>query len=316
MDFKRISSVIDFVGLACKKVTVFGAGASVGLISDLCRCGVQRFRLVDPDQVGPENMARQGHDPDDIGKFKVDAVRDMIHDISQYAEVETVPIDCTDFDDDASDQLFGDTNLFIAATDSFKCQAYVNRLALMVGCPAVFIGIYAGGMGGEVVWIDPARRLPCFRCICSRRYEAQELAKTAGVRVDPTSDGADIFSVRIPDAIAGQVIVGLLTQGAENRYGRLIEKLGDRQFIMTSLSPEFSLNGRDTVRANLQIGEGVDSYFCWNSIALADPDRGQLPCPDCAKYRGHRFEQIDGDWQRIVGDIVGVGESVEDQVSI
>ena len=105
----------------------------------------------------------------------------------------------------------------------------------MINCPAVFIGIYAGGLGGEVVWIDPARRLPCFRCICSRRYEAQELATTAGVRVDPSSDGADIFSVRIPDAIAGQVIVGLLTQGAENRYGRLIEKLGDRQFIMTSL---------------------------------------------------------------------------------
>lgn len=299
MDFSRIRSVIDVDNVSDKKVTHFGAGAAAGFIGDLCRRGVRRWRLVDPDRIGPENIARQGHGPADIGRFKVDAVRDRILEISPYADVELIPLDCTELDDPASKELFGDSDLFIAATDSFRCQAYVNRLALMTPAPAVFIGIYEGGTGGEVVWIDPRRRLTCLRCLCSRRYEQQARAASSGISADPSSQGADIFSVRIPDAIAGQICIGLLTQGANNRYGRLIEQLGDRQFLQTTLSPEFEVNGRDIVRAKLGIGPEVDAYFAWNTIALADPDRGQLPCPDCQRYRGHQFVQRGDRWTRI-----------------
>lgn len=300
MDFRRIRSVIDVEALSTKRVTIFGAGASANAIVDLCRCGIRNWRLVDYDRVGPENIARQGHDPSSIGLFKVDAVRNTIMDVANDADVETIPLDCTDLDDASSCQLFLDTDLFIAATDSFKCQAYVNRLALLLNAPAVFIGIYAGGVGGEVVWIDPCRLLPCFRCICSKRYEAQQLAGAFhGAALDPSSEGADIFSVRIPDAIAGQVVIGLLTQGADNRYGRLMEHLGDRQFLQVSLSPEFQISGRDTVRSKLGIATDNPCYAGWNTISLADPDRGQLPCPDCEKYRGHRFEQVDGTWHRL-----------------
>lgn len=310
MNFDRIRSAMDVDTLSLKKVTHFGAGAAAGFITDLNRCGIQRWRLVDPDHVGVENISRQGHDPKDVGRFKVDAVRDRILEITPDADVETLPLDCTGLDDETSKTLFYDSDLFIAATDSFRCQAYVNRLALMLGVPAVFIGVYAGGTGGEVVWIDPVRRIPCFRCICSNRYQAQARAVQSGSTVDPSSQGADIFSVRIPDAIAGQVIIGLLTQGADNRYGRLIEQLGDRQFLQLSLSPEFQINGRDTVRSKLGISPDNEAYLAWNTIALADPDRGQLPCEDCQKYRGHGFEQLNGVWQRIVED---VSESREPQ---
>lgn len=298
MDFSRIRSAMDVSALQIKLVTVFGAGASVGLITDLTRCGIRRWTLVDPDVVAIANPVRQDHDPKDVGLHKVDAVRQLILRVNPAAEVQVIPADCTGLDDETSKATFSGTDLFIAATDSFRCQAYVNRLALMTEVPAVLIGIYAGGLGGEVVWIDPLQFDCCFRCLCSSRYKAQEEAAKSGKTLDPPSDGADVFSVRIPDAIAGQLIVGLLTQGAPNRYGRLIEQMGQRQFIQIALSPEFQVNGRDVVRAELDVPNDNNAYFTWNSITLADPDKGQLPCPDCQAYRSHEFEKVEGRWQR------------------
>jgi len=285
MDFNRISSVIDVATLQTRKVTILGAGASVGLILDLTRCGVIHWQLVDPDRVGVENMQRQGHDPSNVGQAKVDAVQARILDINPTAIVETVPHDVIDWTTQETHELFARTDLFIAATDSFPAQAFVNQMALRLNVPAVFIGLYAGGLGAEVVWIDPARLDCCFRCLCSGRYEAQQTALSGGES--------------LADAVAGQLVVGLLTQGAENRYGRLIEQLGDRQFLQFSLSPDFAVNGRDIVREKLRVPQDATSYFAWNSLAIADPDNGQLPCPDCEQLRGHAFEELDGAWRRI-----------------
>ncbi|MCA9028273.1 MAG: ThiF family adenylyltransferase [Planctomycetaceae bacterium] len=299
MDFSRIRTAMDVDALQTKKVTLFGAGASVGLSLDLTRCGVSHWQLLDPDVVGFENPQRQGHDPGQIGQPKVEAVATRIREINPSAVVETVPLDVTGWTDEQTQALFAATDLFIAATDSFVAQAFVNRMALLRNVPAVFIGIYAGGLGAEVVWIDPRRRDCCFRCLCSKRYEVQKEAHSGGKSLDPNSEGADIFSVRIPDAVAGQLVIGLLTLGAPNRYGRLIEQLGDRQFLQFSLSPDFKIAGRDILKEKLGIANDVESYFAWNSIAIADPDRGQLPCPDCETYRSHGFEQVDEAWRRV-----------------
>lgn len=298
MNFDRIASVMSVMILMTKQVTVVGTGAAVSLITDLARCGISQFRLVDPDVVGVENISRQGHDPDNIGLNKVDVVRQKILEINPDASVETIPLDLTQLPDDTVFELVEDTDLFLATTDSFKAQAHVNRMALATGVPAVFVGIYPGGTGGEVIWTDPEHQLPCFRCLCPSRYAAHEQAASSGNSLDPSSVGADIFSVRVPDAIAGQIVVGLLTRGADDRYGRLMDHIGDRQFLQISMSPEFQVNGRDIVRERLSIPAENDTYVAWAASCMSDPDQGQLPCPDCAGLRGHSFEQVDGVWRR------------------
>lgn len=300
MDTSRIENVIDVPTLVSKQMTVVGTGASVGLVEGLTRCGAEKILLNDLDRVGAENIVRQGHHPCDIDRYKVDATREKILAINPNADVKTLTTDLTKIPEAEAESLVSGTDLFLATTDSFTAQALVNRLSLRLNVPAIFVGIYAGGWGAEVVWTDPRHQLPCFRCLCASRYAAHQLAVNRGREsLDPSSDGADIFSVSFPDAIAGQLALGLLTRGADNRYGRLMEQLGDRQFIQTSLSPEFQVNGRDPIRQRLGANNSP-YYFAWNSCAMSDPDQGQLPCPDCEELRGHRFEQVDGLWQRIV----------------
>lgn len=289
MDLSRIKSTIDVATLASKTVCLIGAGASIGLAEDLTRSGVRQFIAVDPDTVGPENMSRQGHDPAKVGMTKVDALAERLLQINPEMSIETYPIDATQLPEEEAVALFAEVDLFVAATDSFRAQAWVNRMSLRTNTPAVFIGLYAGGAGGEVVWTNPQSLPCCFRCLCSGRYAAHEKADAAGKSLDPSSDGADIMSIRVPDAIAGQIILGLLTAGADNRFGRLIGQLGDRQFIQISLSPDFQVNGRDLVREKLGVPSDNDCYFTWSAMAMSDPDGGHEPCCDCEELRGHAF---------------------------
>lgn len=288
MNFDRIKTAIDVATVQNRLVTIVGAGGSAPLIENLTRCGVQNWKLVDPDIIENANISRQGHAPADIGMYKVDAVAQKIWAINEDAHVDCYPIDFTSLDDKEVQELFGDTDLFIFATDSFAAQARGNEVALMVGTAAIWIGLYQGGLGGEVVFWHPGLDC-CFRCLCSNRYKAQAAANEAGRDLDPPSTGATIFDIQFLDSIAGHLSLGLLTRGSENRFGRLIDELGLRQFIQVGLSPDFRINNTDVIRKHLHVGDACPAVFAWNAICLSDPDQGNVYCPDCERYRETKF---------------------------
>ena len=180
MDFSRIANVIDILEIQCAHVAVFGVGASYTLLADLARCGVRRFTLADPDTIEPSNIARQGHTADQIGAYKVDAVAQYLRTINPEIDVVTLPMDCTTLSNEEIDGLFGDVDVFLFATDQFAVQAWGNTVALRLGKPAVWMGVYADGLGGEVIWSAPHVDA-CFRCLCAKRYQAHEEAEEAVV---------------------------------------------------------------------------------------------------------------------------------------
>ncbi len=285
MNLERLRSAIDIDRVMQAQIGVIGAGGSAGLICDIARCGVERFVLADPDRLDGPNIARQAHLTAHVGHFKVDAVAAMISQINLEADILGLPVDFTTLSEQETNTQFGGCNLLLFCTDSFKAQAFGNSVALRLGIPAIWVGLYRGGRAGEVIFWHPG--LPsCFRCICESRYRAQEQAQVQGVALDPPSDGADIFAIHFLDSIVGMIALGLLTRGADNRYGRLIDQLGDRNFLQVKLDPSWTLRGRDVVRDQLGIADGCETYFAWNTIARRDPDGGQPPCPDCVKYRG------------------------------
>jgi molybdopterin/thiamine biosynthesis adenylyltransferase len=297
MDLSRIKHALDTVKTQRAHVTAFGAGASTTLLGNLARCGIEQFTLSDPDRIEPVNIARQGHREDQIGRFKVDAVAEMIRAINPRAEVTTLPMDCTVISDAEIEENFSGTDLFLFLTDRFTAQAWGNTLALRFGTPALWGGLYAGGFGGEIIFWH-AEIDACFRCLCSKRYQAHAAAEET-TSLDPSSDGATIFDVAFLDAVAGMVALGLLTRGSDNRFGRLIDDLGDRNFLQLSTDPGFRIAGRDVIAEQLGISDQCDTYFAWNTIARRDPDGGQLYCSDCERYRGHRFEETPRGFVRI-----------------
>lgn len=304
MDYQRINSAIDVESLSQKCVMQVGVGASSDFSRQLLRCGVRQFKLFDPDRVGPENLCRQGYEAADIARPKVEATADSLRRIDPDVSVEAYCRDVTQLGNDEIASVMSNVDLLVLATDRFKAQAFGNELALQFGIPAVFMGVYPQGAGGEVIFWHP-RLLACMRCLCPSRFRAHEAALISGERLDPPSDGASILDVGITDSIAASICISQLTRGHDSRFGRLIDTLGDRNFLQIKLDPDWLVNGRDIVREQLGVTPECGTYFAWNTIARRDPDAGQLPCPDCERFRGHRFVEVDGKWQRIVPEKVG-----------
>jgi hypothetical protein len=228
--------------------------------------------LVDFDTVSASNIARQDFNSTDIARRKVEVVAERLLKINPEVEVETHVLNYCAITVEEHDQFFGHTDLFIYATDSFHAQARGNREAIRLQKPALFIGLYSGGRAAENIFWYPGLTPACYRCICASRYQA--FAKGLS---NVSSAGGTIFDLRITDGIAGETALGLLTRGADNRYGKLIDKLGNRNLLQTKIDPDYTLGGKDIFRKYL--GDNP-ANFSFTTIAL--PMEREPNCPDCS----------------------------------
>ena len=295
MDLSRIASIIDVNRMQASHVTVVGNGGGANLCRNLVRSGLGRIALVDFDRIEAVNICRQEHMIDGIGKSKAHALAAELLRINPDIQVECHARDVRSFTDDEIDRYFGHTDLFVFAVDNVPANARGNEVTLRLHTAAVWSGVYAGGRGGEVLFWHPHRRLPCYRCLCAARYRSWE-QRTSEI---PLTDSADVFSVQFVDSIAGMVAIGLLTRGAPNFYGQLIDQLAARNFLHVKVH-DWTWNGRDIIREQLCIPEDCDTFFTWNTAARRDPDGGQPPCPDCTTFRAPHLEQ-EGDVTAAVG---------------
>ncbi len=276
LDTTRIDKLVGVERMASKIVTLVGLGGGANLARNLVRSNLGSINLIDFDRVEAVNICRQEHAADTIGKLKIEALADELRRINAAVNVRCFPRNFCTFTDPEIDALFGDTDLLIFAVDNLAANARGNEVALRLGTPALWSGLYAGGKAGEIVFWRPG--LPCYRCLCGKRYAARDL----GEDVSQPAESADIFAVQYLDSVAGMIALGLLTAGADNGYGRLAAQLGDRNFVQLKISPDWTYAGRDIFREQLGVATDCPTYFNWLAIARRDPTGGQPPCPDCA----------------------------------
>jgi len=205
-----------------------------------------------------------------------------LHRINPAVKVDYLLRDFCELSSQEIDRHLGQSDLLIFATDFFPAQARGNLEALRLKKPAVWIGLYREGRAGEIVYYVPGVTPACYRCVCSSRYHAfAAQARTPAANQNAThipSTGGTIFDLRLVDAVAGPIIIGIFTAGADNRFGQLIKQLGNRNLLQVKMDPEYRLGQQDIFGQHL----GPD-HFAFNTIALPmDPEEG---CPDCGGAR-------------------------------
>ncbi|MFC9294422.1 ThiF family adenylyltransferase [Streptomyces sp. NPDC057011] len=149
--------------LADSHVLLVGVG-SVGsyLAEVLVRSGVGRITLVDPDRVEPANLGRSMFDSRDIGRNKAKATARRLKRVNRRLRITVLKREVAALDNHSWQQRISDAHLVIAATDDNHAQQRLNHLAYFVGRPALFVGLYEGAAGGEVVFTTPGS--PCWMC--------------------------------------------------------------------------------------------------------------------------------------------------------
>lgn len=149
--------------LADRHVLLVGAGSVGSYLADvLVRSGVGRTTVVDPDHVEAVNIGRSLFTARDIGSPKAKATARHLRTVHPGIRTRVWKASVEDIEPKRWRKILPHVDLVIAATDDNAAQQRLNHLAYWFGKPAVFVGLYQGASGGEVVFSRPP--LPCWAC--------------------------------------------------------------------------------------------------------------------------------------------------------
>ena len=226
-----------------KPLIFVGAGGARSAIENFARCGFRNFILIEADIVSESNIATQAVFNGEMGKKKVDVIRDHILDINPDATVV-----CVDrfLDDNMTDEefkgymdLFPDRKptdyLILGCTDSFEAQKRSSLLALKYGTPYLAAMMYKAGAAAELIFTYPGVTESCPRCLLGSRFEKYE----NGFENDVDSSACTIFATERMNALKGYIALMLLMyhEAPDSIYNDMLDSVKNRNFVQIRLTP-------------------------------------------------------------------------------
>jgi molybdopterin/thiamine biosynthesis adenylyltransferase/rhodanese-related sulfurtransferase len=147
--------------LKSASVLLIGAGGlGSPLAMYLAAAGLGRIGIVDFDVVDFSNLQRQiAYSTSDIGKHKLDAVKERITGINPNVHVETYETQLTS---ENALEILKDYDVIIDGTDNFPTRYLVNDASVLLGKPNVYGSIFRFEGQASVFY---AKAGPCYRCL-------------------------------------------------------------------------------------------------------------------------------------------------------
>lgn len=274
-----------------KVIVCVGTGGARSFLENMARGGFKNFVLMDADIVGSSNIATQSVYISEIGKKKVEVIRDRIMDINPNASVLCVDrfLDDTISDDEFKKYLDTFPNktskdyLILGCTDSFEAQKRSSFLALKYGMPYLAAMMYEGGAAAELVFVYPGVTESCPRCLLRDRFEKYE----NGFVNDVDSSACPIFATERMNALKGYVALMLLMykEAPESRFYNMLDEVKSRNFVEIRMDPHLK-------ESKLGIGlfdrvlESASKYTymdetIWIPQHPDRPEYGEEPCLLC-----------------------------------
>jgi sulfur carrier protein ThiS adenylyltransferase len=154
---------------------VGGLGSNAAI--SLARSGIGRLVLVDFDKVEEDNLTRQYYFRDQIGKIKVDALKENINRINPDVNVEALNLKLVK---DSMDKPFHDVDVIVEAFDSAKVKtAFIEEIMTKIpDKPLVAASGVAGYGHSDRIGTKKLGNL----CMC---YDEQALSSDEDVLVSP-----------------------------------------------------------------------------------------------------------------------------------
>lgn len=148
--------------LADKHVTIIGLGGGAPIPVELAKCGIKKFTFFDMDILNYDNLIRHPCGIEFVELPKVEAV-------SRFLERQSggnLEITCYVEDIFTSTHLreeIAKSDLVIVATDTEASRFFLNEICVELGVPALFVGMFEGGTGGEIFASIPGEG--CYCCL-------------------------------------------------------------------------------------------------------------------------------------------------------
>ena len=155
--FSRNTGILESDIMLKKGAIIIGCGSVGSLVAlELARAGVGRFFLVDMDIMGYHNICRHQCGIQDVGKYKVMAVKERILQINPCAQVETSTKMIQEIALDVIEQFCGPDTVIVGCADNREGDLYADSiLAKPYKMPFVSIGFWERAFAGEIFYCLP-----------------------------------------------------------------------------------------------------------------------------------------------------------------
>jgi molybdopterin/thiamine biosynthesis adenylyltransferase len=169
--------------LSDARAAVLGTG-SVGSFVAWCLAsrGVGHLILADKDRMASENLRRHVCGRPDLDRHKPDALGEFLADRFESVSLEPRSF-CFRERPDVLGRLLKDVEIAVVAVDDEGAKYLIDAILWELSRPAVFLGVYGGGWGGEAILVDPERGTPCYGC-------AAAALGRAGIQVERDDAGS------------------------------------------------------------------------------------------------------------------------------
>ena len=295
--YSRVSGNVDFNIMIGAALFFAGNGAAGPMIEHFGRLGIKKFYLFDNKCVKIKNLVAQNFTHADISQPKSEALKNRLEDCEFEKGNPKVPAlevhaygDFLAMSDDDLEVTFqsnvaaGFENNCVMGSDYHPVQARGNRIALKYNLPTFWVGIYRGGMAGEIIFYVPGHGLPCYRCITQSRYDffnRNRLDQHLRGNFTGTGRSAGLpQAAHFIDSILSHLIIGLIHMDVEeNPHGKLFRRLlGEkRNLIQCQLDPDYKLNEEEDLFAQIK---GPD-LIAFNT--LFQREKKNPRCLDCGQ---------------------------------
>lgn len=275
--FSRNAGLLESSAMLDKRVVLVGCG-SVGSFAamQLARSGVGKFVLCDTDTLEIHNICRHQCGFDDLGRYKVDAVKDKILNINPNAEVITYRSIIQRVPEDELLPLLGKDTIIIGGGDNRGSSDWACKLAIKTDSSFVATGCWTRAFAGEIFYWTPGRNLSCYSCAFKDlidedrpeshatyfgdEEEKETLAFEPGIAVD-----IDFVTI-----IAVKLSLDLLNQDNDNYTPRVIDYL--KQYTWVCNTNNTKIGGPKAamfpnplwITNNLSVNKDKDCPYCSN----------------------------------------------------
>lgn len=179
--YSRNTGLLESKVMLEKKVVIAGAGSVGSFIAlELARAGVGHFVLCDSDILEIHNICRHQLGWKDVGRYKVDAVKDAILNINPHAIVDVFH----GYLQDLPKSFVEDIDMIVGTGDSREANAFANDLASALSVPFVTTGCWQRAHAGEVFYWYPNSNLPTYREVFSKLISEERSVSHANYFAD------------------------------------------------------------------------------------------------------------------------------------
>ena len=245
--FSRNKGILETDVMSNKGALIIGCGSVGSLVAlELARSGVGRFLLVDSDMLEYHNVCRHQCGIDDVGDFKVNALKRRINNINPHARVithtgiiEHIPVNTlTEF-------CVPDA-ILVGCADNRRADVHSNNISVGFGIPFVSVGFWERACAGEIFYWLPGLKMPCYECALGSGGEISE--RTTINNHHLYSNETDILKVKFEPGISVDInfvttigiklIIDILNRNTKDYTPRLLNNLTQFTLVCNTSDPK------------------------------------------------------------------------------